>query len=290
VPLPRGLPIVDHHCHLAPTGEGIAAARRFRSAGGTHLFLATQNYAPGVPLTLDAYRAQFEVTEQLARAVRSETGVVVFPVIAPYPLDLIGASAELGLAAATALQIDALDLAGRWIRERRAVALGEVGRAHFPVETPVASAIDRVFRHALSLAHEVDCPAVVHSEDLDAAGFAELATLARGAGLGPGRVVKHYARSCVPSRERAGVAASYLAQRDTVRAALGDDPAWFLETDFLDDPKRPGAVLDLTTVPRRARAIAEASPDRIEALRVPFVESPERVYGLQLEVEEGPSA
>jgi TatD-related deoxyribonuclease len=287
VPLPRGLPIVDHHCHLSPTGEGVAAAARFRSAGGTHLFLATQNYSPAVPRSLDAYRVQFETTERLARSVQEQTGVVVFTVLAPYPLDLLGASAEIGLGEALALQRDALELAGRWIRERRAVALGEVGRAHFPVDAPVTEAIETVFRHALSVAHDVGCPVVVHSEDLDAAGFRYLATVARGAGLAPERVVKHYARSYVPAAEREGVAASYLARRDTVRDTLGDGPAWFLETDFLDDPHRPGAVLDLTTVPRRARAIADASPERIDALRIPFSESPKRLYGLELEVPEG---
>ena len=49
LPLPADLPIVDHHCHLSPSGEGIRAAQRFRAAGGTHLFLTTQNYETGYP-------------------------------------------------------------------------------------------------------------------------------------------------------------------------------------------------------------------------------------------------
>ncbi len=281
MPLPRGLPIVDHHCHLSPSGESVAAVRRFRAAGGTHLFLATQNYSTEVPRSVDDYRRQFETTADLARTIGAQTPVVAYPVIAPYPIDLIAAAGAIGLRPALDLQRAALDLAGTWIRERRAVALGEVGRAHFPVDAAVGEAIDRAFDHALTVARDVDCPVVVHSEDLDAPGFARLAELARRAGLRPERVVKHYARQRVPPEARGGVAASYLARRELVRAAISDAGPWFLETDFLDDPRRPGAVLDLATVPRRAKAIADASPELTDRLWIPFAESVERVYGIR---------
>ena len=287
MPLPRGLPIVDHHCHLSPFGEGVAAARRFRSAGGTHLFLATQNYGPGVPRSVDDYLRQFETTEALGRRIHDETGVVVYNVVAPYPIDLVSAAPDLGPEGALAVHRAALDLAGRWVREGRAVALGEVGRAHFPVAPEIATAIEAAFRHALQVAREVGCPLIVHSADLDRAGFLELAERAREAGLPPGRVVKHYARTRLPADEREGVVPSYLARRDLLRSALHDPGPWFLETDFLDDPARPGAVLDLATVPRRARAIAEESANAEDQLSVPFVESVEKVYGWRPEVPQG---
>ena len=264
----------------------MAAAKRFHAAGGTHLFLATQNYAPDVPRSVDDYRRQFETTEGLARRIREECGVVVYPVMAPYPIDLLGAARAIGLEAALEVHRGALDLAGTWVRERRAVALGEVGRAHFPVSETEARAIDAAFLHAFEVARDVDCPVVVHSADLDAAGFAELSERARAVGLAPSKVVKHYARERRTSAELHGVAPSYVARRELVRAVVSDPAPWFLETDFLDDPHRPGAVLDLETVPRRARAIAESpdgSPDR---LFVPFVESVERVYGWRPEVRE----
>jgi TatD-related deoxyribonuclease len=278
--------VVDHHCHLSPTGEGVAAARRFRKAGGTHLFLATQNYESSVPRVLDDYRKQFETTERLAERVHEETGVVVYSVIAPYPVDLVAAGAALGLPAALALHRAALDLAGTWVRERRAVALGEVGRVHFPVPSEVSFAVDEAFRHAFEVAKDVACPLVVHSADLDATGFQELAARAREVGIPAGHVVKHYARSRILPEERNGVVPSYLARRELVREVRDDPGAWFLETDFLDDPARPGAVLDLATVPRRALAIAEehGGADR---LFIPFVDSVEKVYGWRPEVPEG---
>ncbi|MFZ0892836.1 MAG: TatD family hydrolase [Thermoplasmata archaeon] len=279
MPLPPDLPIVDHHCHLAPTGEGVEAARRFHSAGGTHLFLCTQQYGPAVATTVDAYREQFETTEALARRIASEVGVTVYVVVAPYPIDLIRSQESLGLSGAVALQRAAIDLAGHWVEEQRAVALGEVGRPHFPVEPPVADAVDEVFRHALGVARDVGCPAVVHCADLDAEGYRELAQVAAQTSFPVHRLIKHYARTIVPAESRGGVTPSFLARRPLVDRVLSEPSPWFLETDFLDDPARPGAVLDLATIPKRAEALVQRQPESIDLLRVPFQAAIEQVYG-----------
>ena len=280
-----GLPVVDHHCHLSPSGEGVRAAVRFRNAGGTHLFLATQNYEGRVPTDLDAYQRQFETTERLAREVREAADVVAYVVVAPYPIDLVGASATLGAEGALDLQVRALDLAGRWVRERRAVALGEVGWPHFEVAPEIVSAARAAFVHALEVARDVGCPAIVHSPDLDRAGWHELEAEARRIGLAPHRVVKHYARRRrEPAWDEGGVAPSYLARRELAAEVLRDPGPWFFETDFLDDPARPGAVLDLATVPRRAVALAQESSEGRERLAGPFVRSVQEVYGLTPEV------
>ncbi|MCI4369822.1 MAG: TatD family hydrolase [Thermoplasmata archaeon] len=287
--LPSDLPVVDHHCHLSPGGEGVAAARRFRAAGGTHLFLATQSYTPGPIVLRETYEEQFATTERLAAEIRSATGVVVYLVVAPYPVDLVRAAESVGLPSAVDLHRSALDLAGRWVREGRAVALGEVGRPHFPVPADVAEAGAAMFRYALGVARDVGCPAVVHSEDLDGTGFAALTQLAASEGFPPGKLIKHYQRSVVPPEFRDGAVPSYLARRELCRDSLPTDGPWFWETDFLDDPARPGAVLDLETVPRRARAVGERAPEEVERLRIPFVTSVEKVYGLRPSVEEMPA-
>ena len=280
--MPRSLdlPVVDHHCHLSPRGQGVEAARRFREAGGTHLFLCTQNYEEVPPTRLEDYETQFETTERLARRVTEATGVVVYLVVAPYPVDLVQAAPRIGLPAATELQMRALELAGRWVDEQRAVALGEVGEPHFAVPEEVVRAIEEVLRHALEVARDAGCPAVVHSADLDPDGYRRLAGLAAQTAFPLGKLIKHYAREVRAPAELDGVVPSYLARRETVRAALDQPGPWFLETDFLDDPHRPGAVLDLETVPRRAAAVAAQGPSAAERLAIPFVEAVRSVYGI----------
>jgi TatD-related deoxyribonuclease len=286
VVLPADLPVVDHHCHLSPTGEGVGAARRFRAAGGTHLFLATQNYAAGVPLDLDAYRRQFETTVELARAVEQSAEVRTYVVLAPYPVDLLRQVEALGTPAAVDLQRAAMALAGRFVEEDRAVALGEVGRPHFPVDESLAGPVEEVVRSAFEVGRDVGCPLVVHAEELDGAGFQGLAQVAAQTLFPVHRLVKHYHRAVLPVPEYHGAVPSYLAKRETVAAALPTSGPWFLETDYLDDPARPGAVLDLPTVPRRAVALAAAGSEAVERLRIPFERSIQSVYGFTPEVDD----
>ena len=54
-----------------------------------------------------------------------------------------------------------------------------------------------------------------------------------------------------------------------------------METDFLDDPDRPGAVLGPRTVPSRVRWLREEGYDG--AMRTAHVETPARVYGIDTE-------
>ena len=281
--LPADLPVVDHHCHLSPNGEGIAAAERFRRAGGTHLFLTTQQYGPGPPTTLAGYVEQFETTERLATRIREDLEIEVYVVVAPYPIDLLRQAETQPLSAAMELHRNVLREAGRWVAADRAVALGEVGRPHFPVTEEIREASEELLLYAFEVARDAGCPAVVHSEDLDAAGFRQLADAARRVGLSIEHVIKHYARTVVPPSERGGIVPSFLARRDMLDSALGTPGPWFLETDFLDDPRRPGAVLDLATVPRRAHEVIVRDPEGVEELRVPFQHSVEKVYGFRVE-------
>ncbi|HEV2316978.1 MAG TPA: TatD family hydrolase [Thermoplasmata archaeon] len=282
--IPSDLPIVDHHCHLSPDGEGVAAARRFRQAGGTHLFLATQNYDLVVPRTLEDYRRQFATTVELARSIEASVEIRCYPVLAPYPVDLLDQVERLGPAGAVELQSRALEVAGQLVEEQRAVALGEVGRPHFPVAEPITESIDAVLRRAMEIGRDVGCPVVIHSADLDAGGFHELAAFAARASFPLQRLVKHYQRTRLPAAEYLGVTPSYLARRELVAGSLQGGEGCFLETDFLDDPRRPGAVLDLATIPHRAAAAIGRDPAAVERLRVPFQRTVQAVYGFTPEV------
>jgi TatD-related deoxyribonuclease len=51
-----------------------------------------------------------------------------------------------------------------------------------------------------------------------------------------------------------------------------------METDFIDDPDRPGAVLGPKTVPKRSRWLREQGYE--EALERAHVRTPQQVYGI----------
>jgi len=55
-----------------------------------------------------------------------------------------------------------------------------------------------------------------------------------------------------------------------------------METDYIDDPKRPGAVLGPKTVPRRTFELLEKELASKEDLIKIHKENPEKTYGIQL--------
>jgi TatD-related deoxyribonuclease len=286
--LPFPLPIVDHHLHLRPGPAGLESVRRFVAAGGTDLFLATQNYGPGPPTTRDGYREQFDLTVGLARQVERECGARAYAVVAPYPVDLIRQAEELGLLRAEALQLEAMSLAASYVEDERAVALGEVGSAHFPIEAKVAEALERILRATIGMARDLGCPLVLHTEELLPEGYRRLGSMAGQEAISPEHLIKHYARPYRPPAERFGVTPSFLARKEIVREALSDPGPWFLETDYLDDPSRPGAVMSLESVPKRVRELWRAAVGEgereglLRSLSIPFVEGPQKLYGLDL--------
>jgi TatD-related deoxyribonuclease len=120
----------------------------------------------------------------------------------------------------------------------------------------------------------VGCAVQLHTEGGE--DFERVAEWAEAEGLPRERVVKHYANGRID-----GPVPSVIADKDElVRACEGDWP-FFMETDFIDDPDRPGAVMGPRTVPKRTRWLADEGYE--EALHRAHVETPARVYGVDTE-------
>ncbi len=56
-----------------------------------------------------------------------------------------------------------------------------------------------------------------------------------------------------------------------------------METDYIDDPRRPGAVLGPKTVPKRTRELIEGKILTEEQVNKIHKENPEKTYGLNLD-------
>ena len=274
--------IFDNHFHLRPTGLGVEAAKVFEKAGGTALMLTHSPY-DDIPIRrTEDYEAAYARTLELARQVRDATRVKVFVALGPYPVDLIPLSKSLGLAAAAEVLKQGVDLAGRHVANRDAVAIGEVGRPHFPVDADVWRASNEVLAHAMTVARDRECPVILHTEDPTSQTFQEFAAMADRSRLPRQKVVKHHSTPLTRPEENGGIVPSILAKSELVRAAVGGGP-FFLETDYIDDPKRPGAVLGPATVPRKTKIwIAEGLLPENIAHQV-HADLPRKTYGIETE-------
>lgn len=275
--------VFDNHFHLRPEGLGVAAAKQFERAGGTALMLTHSPYRD-IPIRGPAdYEAAFGRTLAMAEAVRRETRLQVFVALGPYPVELLTLRDSVGLPAARDVLMAGMDVAGRLVAEDRAVAIGEIGRPHFPVDADAWRASNEILAYGMEVARDRGCPVVLHTEDPTPAVFAEFATMAHRAGLPREKVVKHHSTPLTRLEDNYGLVPSILAKEELVAEALKAPPRFLLETDYIDDPQRPGTVLGPATVPRKTKAWLEKgllSPLQARAIHTDL---PERTYGIHIE-------
>jgi TatD-related deoxyribonuclease len=271
-------PVLDNHLHLDPEhGQGLAAVDDFVRAGGTHLLVVNK---PSWHLGVEAdagedFRHVFETTLGIVAQASEILPGRAWPVLGVHPGLVSRLVDERGLepAAARDLMRDGLDVAATYVEEGRALAL-KSGRPHYDVPDAVWEASNDVLRHALSLGAEIDCAVQLHTEATE--DLTEVGAWAGERGLPREKVVKHYA-----SGRLDGVTPSVMSEPDWLREAAGRGEPFLMETDFVDDPDRPGAVLGPKTVPRRVRTLLEEGHE--EAVRLAHVETPRAVYDIDTE-------
>ncbi|MBO4552337.1 MAG: TatD family hydrolase [Candidatus Methanomethylophilaceae archaeon] len=248
------LPAYDNHLHLSPSGRNIDALREFQAAGGTGLTLVTLPYPEVMISDGDDFIRSFGITLSLAEKAREMTDLKINVSVGPYPVLLISLAERFGLEKAEKMMIEGMEHAAALVADGKANSLGEIGRPHFPVDdVRIIEASNRILLRGMELAHEVDCPVIIHCESEDYTDRS-LAELADEAGLDRGKVIKHSSPPWVTPEETHGVMPSIPASRSLIREALSKGDRFMIETDYIDDPEKPTAIMAVTTVPKRVLA------------------------------------
>ena len=274
-------PVLDNHLHLNETaGRGLGAVDEFVAAGGTHLIVINRpasGYVDTVE-TVEDFTVGFEQTCALVDRVDERLPGTAWAMLGVHPTT-ISDLLENGLTPAEAAELMAggLEQAAAYVRQGEALGL-KSGRPHYAVDDVVGAASNQVLEHAMTLAGELECAIQLHTEGGDA--FPDIAAMAADAGVVPRRVVKHYAAGPLEA-----LTPSVTANKDTLQAVVQSEAPFLIETDYLDDPQRPGAVLGPKTVPRRTRWLAKQGAT--DALYRAHVETPAMVYGVDTEATLG---
>jgi TatD-related deoxyribonuclease len=265
-------PITDDHIHLDPVnGRGIEAAKDFLQAGGTHIFLVSKpSWSLDVHPTCGAdYVQVFNETLRVADLV-AETGLVVFPVLGVHPAEISRLAERMPMAEAVSVMQGGLDCAARYVEDGWAVAL-KSGRPHYDVGGDMQVASNAILAHALTLACECRCALQIHAETGPCADIIEMA---RTAGVPVERVVKHYASPDTPLHP------SLIAKHEAIPALVREHRAFTMESDFMDENSRPGAVIGPKSVPRFTKKLLESGQITTEDCYWIHAETVERVYGV----------
>jgi TatD-related deoxyribonuclease len=230
-----------------------------------------------------SYRSCFEETLKMAEEVRNNIDIGVFVTVGPYPVDYIKLKEKFGRNVAISIMKDGMNIAADLCREGKCIAIGEIGRPHFPVDTETIDDSNEILLYGMQKANDVDVPVVLHTESTTIDQCKELVNMGKKVGLKPSKIVKHYSPPLVLESENYGLMPSILASKKNISAAVAKGLRFMMETDYIDDPRRPGAVLGPKTVPKRTRELLENKMLTEKEIEIIHKKNPENTYGIDLD-------
>ena len=273
-------PILDDHFHLNRSGRFLEAAKDFQRVGGTDLVLVHCPDFASPPTTRQGHIDSYHNTIDMAEEVKS-LGLGVRVILGPHPAAFAHQFESLGDRAEENYW-DSIETALNFVHEGKAHGIGEVGRPHWQVTDDIWSRSNALLLETMSLAAREKLPLQLHVEGESDETYSELAAMADKAGLERKKLVRHYAPPNVSQEYTHGLTPSVLAGSGSIEKLLATiestSHGFMLETDYMDDLKRPGAVLGPKTVPKRTRQLLEAGLDE-EYLWNAHQDLPEQIYG-----------
>jgi len=276
-------PVLDNHMHLDPDGLKEKAVMDFFRTGGTHIVLVHKPYHNAPVIKEKDFRKSYEITINLADRIRRKTPVKVIVVLGPYPVNLLYLEKKHGLERGCEIMMKGMETAATMVEEGLAHAIGEIGRPHFDVPKEIMKASNEILNYGLTLAGEIDCPVHLHTEGGDSELYAELAAMAKNCSCTPDKVIKHFSGPMVLPEDNHGLFPSVLASRKNIEKAISKGNRFMMETDYIDDLKRPGAVMVPKSIPKRTfQMISKGLLREEDAFKI-HKDWPERIYNIEME-------
>jgi TatD-related deoxyribonuclease len=236
----------DAHCHSNPV-SGLGArmiARRFRKAGGWFIGLVAlppYYYGFSEPV-LDSYRKTLDLVVKEAEEARSE-GVKVRILAGFHPAEVDEHFRRgMDLKGIVELAYNVLDLIVEYHSRGLIDGIGEVGRQHYSTAPARIIASEIILRRAMQLARDNDMIMHLHLEQGGWVTVESIRMLADWTGIPRERVFLHHVS---PNEaewgERSGFWYTVPAKQKTMRKIFSSKPSrGMVESDYIDDPKRPG--------------------------------------------------
>ncbi len=271
--------ITDDHMHLYNYLK-LKALEQFKNAGGTHVFLVSllSKHYNVKPTKGEDFKKIFDAHISLVN--KANKIVRAFAVLAVHPAEITIIGGRLGYRRAAEIMKEALELAGKYVEDGKAVAI-KSGRPHYKVPKKVWDLSNEVMMHAFEVAKDVGCAVQLHTESYTLEGIKEIAEMADKVGLKREKVVKHFSPPKIKEFEEVGIFPSVICLNDYALEAAKQGDRFMLETDYIDDKSRPGAVLGPKTVPRKVKELLKRGFDEDFIYKI-CVENVEKVYGVEM--------
>jgi len=276
------LRVGDNHCHLNPTrGIGVKAfAKRFKSSGGWFLGLVNlTSWSYGISArSVEDFDRVYRLTVKVGRELEEE-GIRVAVILGPHPAELVHL-VEMGVRIdkAIELMLKAYNLAASYVERGIASGLGEVGRPHWSTPRRIIEACNAVLDSVLALARELDCIIHIHAER---GGLGTIEDLALRIGDFRKAVLHHAEGSYAYEAVKRGLIPSVPAKEREVARAIRGCRSFVVESDFLDDPRRPGAVIAPWSIASTTRKLLNENIISYEKAYKIHVDNIKEIYDIE---------
>jgi TatD-related deoxyribonuclease len=263
--------VFDNFVHIRKSGYFLDAAREFIKYGGTAMNIV--NFPDYFYTPHSHYEMLYNNTIEVAKAINA-TGINTVTTIGPYPLDYFYFQFA-GKDSVNCME-KGIDLAVSIINSGKADAMGEIGYPHFPVDKKVYHDSETILKYALEACNDNDIPLILHTEDMDETGYFRIESLIKKH-YRVNRVMKHHANPG-DLKFPDNILKSLIASRNGVRAAINSGKDFLLETDYTDQKEKPGKVIPVYSVPKRAEMVKNSYKNYEEIFHRIFEEIPFNFY------------
>ncbi len=276
------IPITDNHIHVDPfNGEGpLKVAQKFARSGGKRMIIPNKpSWTFGEPFN---FEKAMEMVLKYVKEINDNSEIQAYAVVGLHPAELSRlVDSGKNLETAGDMIKAGLDYAQQLVMEGKAIAIGEIGRPHYEVSEEEWDLQNEIMFYAMQLASEAGCAVQLHTETSKEEQFKEFSQMAKNTGLKEYKVVKHFSGPYTDPKENFGLTPSLISTRDVVREGIKKSNYFLMETDYLDDLSRPGAVLGPKTVPRRTLEFINKGLISKEDAFIIHSDNIKKVYGIE---------
>jgi len=275
--------IFDNHLHLRRDGRYLEAVKDFKRAGGTHFVLCQYPMVDQV-IKEKTYKGVFQQTIDMAKQIQKKIDVTVFTTVGPYPVDYLRLKDVFGTDDAMDFMKKGMETAAWFCQEYECcIGIGEIGRPHFPVDEQIMMESNEILSFGMKQAKDIDVPVILHTETTTPEQCRELVSMGKQIGLPADQIVKHFSPPLIHPDENFGLMPSVLASKKNIKKAAEKGTRFLMETDYIDDPRRPGAVLGPKTVPRRTLELLDQQILTKEDIAIIHQQNPENTYHITMQ-------
>lgn len=263
--------IFDNFMHIRRSGFYMDAIKLFKKYGGTSINLVNfPEYKYGIE---NHYENLYKETIKTSKDIENN-GVKTIVTIGPYPLDyfyFLNNNKD-----PLYYMKKGIDLAIKYINDKKADALGEIGYPHFDVPEDVYKNSGKILEYAMDSCNDYDIPLILHTEDMDNEKYLKIEKMAKEH-YNINNIMKHHANAIDLNYEN-NILKSIIASRNNIKIAINSKNDFLLETDYTDEKEKLNKVIPPYSVPKRALMIKNMYGNYDDILNKIFIEIPYKFY------------